>query len=382
MDTLNSSIPVYGTEKVPGHEFVATMPAAQLMKMTVDPRKTEDGTLRSDDTQLQEVYAIRQQVQREFRNSAKARNVKPYADYICRLLEGENGITPSIVLFTPKKLEVKRDNASLPTLSLPWTVQLVAIDGETQLAARYEAARMNPGTAEMLVDVKICYDRDLDWAKQAFHDLNLLSVRPNAATAVAMDMRDALTHITRKVAELPFFAGRVVTGRQLSKKDNGIATLSVLRSSVVCLSEGIGGVQYGNKPVPVDPSRIESIEIAALEFYSALASKFGPLMEDRLSTVITTPAIMAAIGACGHRLVNMKDGNERKAELHKLINELASVDWGRGSHWDGVCGKIRPNGTFSTAGGVKDSAGTSYKALADCTSDHYSKVRKAAPVAV
>ncbi len=221
METLNSSIPVYGTEKVLDHEFVATMPAAQLMKMTVDPRKTEDVTLRSDDTQLQEVYAIRQQVQREFQNSAKARNVKPYADYICQLLEGQNGITPSIVLFTPKKLEIKRDNASLPTLSLPWTVQLVAIDGETQLAARYEAARMNPGTAEMLVDVKICYDRDLDWAKQAFHDLNLLSVRPNAATAVAMDMRDALTHITRKVAELPFFAGRIVTGRQLKKKTTG-----------------------------------------------------------------------------------------------------------------------------------------------------------------
>ena len=39
----------------------------------------------------------------------------------------------------------------------------------------------------------------MEWAKQAFHDLNLLSVRPNAATAISMDMRDPLTSITRQV---------------------------------------------------------------------------------------------------------------------------------------------------------------------------------------
>jgi hypothetical protein len=57
--------------------------------------------------------------------------------------------------------------------------------------------------------------------------------------------------VTRFIAEVPFFAGRVKADRQLSQKDNGITTFSVLRASVVCFADGIGGVQYSNKPVPV-----------------------------------------------------------------------------------------------------------------------------------
>src|ERR1035438_9317747 len=91
-----------------------------------------------------------------------------------------------------------------------------------------------------MVDVKICYDRSTAWAGQAFHDLNVFSIRPNASTAVSMDMRDPLTHVTRTIADMPFFSGRIKSDRQLSKKSNGIATLSVLRSSLVCFAEPTG----------------------------------------------------------------------------------------------------------------------------------------------
>lgn len=37
---------------------------------------------------------------------------------------------------------------------LPWDVELVAIDGETQLAARFEAAKINSATTKQMVDVK------------------------------------------------------------------------------------------------------------------------------------------------------------------------------------------------------------------------------------
>src|ERR1017187_3823518 len=83
-------------------------------------------------------------------------------------------------------------------------------------------------SASVMVDVKICYDRSTAWAGQAFHDLNVFSIRPNASTAVSMDMRDPLTHVTRTIADMPFFSGRIKSDRQLSKKSNGIATLSVL----------------------------------------------------------------------------------------------------------------------------------------------------------
>jgi hypothetical protein len=154
------------------------------------------------------------------------------------------------------------------------------------------------------VDVKICYNRTLEWAKQAFHDLNLLSVRPNAATAIAMDMRDPLTSITREVAQLPFFHDRVSASRQLKENDKAICTLSVLRTAVVCFSEGIAGLQYGNKSVPVKEQRVPLVKQAALEYFAALAKQIGAAMEQRNHTVAASPAVMAALGALGHTLSN------------------------------------------------------------------------------
>src|SRR6185437_13219345 len=210
--------PVRGNVKVPGHEFVTTMPAAQLLKITNDPRLSEDAKRRDGNPNLEELYRIRQEVQRMFQG-AKEKNVDSYANYIVALQGGAPGITPQIVLYTPRDLQY--DNQDTPTvLYLPWDVDLVAIDGETQLAARFEAARINSETTKQMVDVKLCYNRPLEWAKQAFHYLNLLSVRPNAATAISMDMRDPLTSVTRQVALTPFFRDRVASSRQLKKKDS------------------------------------------------------------------------------------------------------------------------------------------------------------------
>jgi hypothetical protein len=104
-------------------------------------------------------------------------------------------------------------------------------------------------------------------------------------------------------------------------------------------------------------------------------------MEDRLNTVIVKPAVMAALGALGHNLVNIKDAGQRKSEIERIVTDLGAINWSRGSHWDGICGKVRSNGMFSTAGGVKDSGGASYKALADATSDFFKQVREVAQAA-
>jgi hypothetical protein len=189
---------------------------------------------------------------------------------------------------------------------------------------------------------------------QAFHDLNLLSVRPNAATAISMDMRDPLTSITRQVAQIPFFKDRVASSRQLKKKDTAICTLSVLRTAVVCFSEGIAGLQHGNKPVQVDPKRVPTVEQAALEYFDALTKQVGPSMEQRNETVAASPAVMAALGALGHTVAGIGDSALRQAEVSRALNTLAGVDWKCGPRWDGITGKIRPEGEFSTAGTTKD----------------------------
>ncbi|HUJ50264.1 MAG TPA: hypothetical protein VLW25_08690, partial [Bryobacteraceae bacterium] len=113
-----------------------------------------------------------------------------------------------------------------------------------------------------------------------------------------------------------------------------------------------------------------------IDYYGALVKRFGPAMEDRLNTVIATPAVLAALGAVGHQLIGLPvDG--RAARIDQILNGLCDINWTRGTRWEGVCGKVRPNGVFSTAGGVKDSAGASYRALVEPTNPFYSKVRDA-----
>jgi DNA sulfur modification protein DndB len=151
--------PVNGNVKVKGYEFVTTMPAAQLLKITNDPRLSEDPKRRDGNPNLEELYRIRQEVQRMFQG-AKEKNVDSYARYIVDLEEGGQGITPQIVLYTPRELQY--DNSEAPTkLYLPWDVDLVAIDGETHLAARFEAAGINSATPKNMVDVKLFYNLPL-----------------------------------------------------------------------------------------------------------------------------------------------------------------------------------------------------------------------------
>jgi DGQHR domain-containing protein len=369
-------IPVPGTVKVPDHEFVSAISAAQLLRITKDPRDSENPKLRAGNPELQDIFKLREEVQRMFKG-AKEKNVEPYAQYIVNMQEGGTGVTPQIVLFTQERLEFvpSEEGSFFGRLLLPWDVEWVAIDGETQLAARFEAANINSETRKQQVDIKFCYDRPLEWAKQAFHDLNLLSVRPNAATAIAMDMRDPLTSVTRDVAKLPFFDGRVASSRQLKKNDTGICTLSVLRTAVVCFSEGIGGLQYGNKPVGLSTERIPLVQKAALDYFSALTNKLGPTMERRNETVAASPAVMAALGAIGHKAATIADANMRQAEIELALKYLDQVDWSRGAKWDGIAGKLRPDGVFSTAGGAKDSGHACYSALADPSSPNYATIR-------
>ena len=89
------------------------------------------------------------------------------------------------------------------------------------------------------------------FARQCFHDLNVLGVRPNAALAISMDARDPVTAVTRAVAtEVPFFNGRVnEKSRQLKRADPQVVTLSALRGACVTFMLGIGGVKFGAKPV-------------------------------------------------------------------------------------------------------------------------------------
>lgn len=356
------------------HRFLARLKGAQLLKIAEDPRRTEDARQRQGNTQLENDFALRKSVQRLF-EGAKRANVEPYAKYIVGVHTGAlRGTTPPIVLFSTAELK-HTDNRIL----IPWDAPVVAIDGETQLAARFDAASINPDTKNDFVPVLICHSRDVEWARQVFHDLNLLSVRPNAAVGIGMDQRDLLTHVARTVEQkVPFFTGKVNAARRtLRGKDVEILTITTLRGACVTLAEGIAGVKYGARPVHVEPERIADIEQVAVEWFTALGDALGPVLADRDNTVASSAAVFTAIGALGHPLLGLPDAAARAARITQLVDELRDVNWLKGKHWEGICGKFTPKGSFSI-GGPKEVSHAVFTALAAPATPGYAVIREAA----
>ena len=366
---------------VPGSQlddnrFVGRMRAAQLLKIADDPRITEDKRQRASSQQLENLFQMRKEVQRLF-EGAKAKNVVPYAAYIIAVHEGQDGMVPPLILYCEDSLPVEQQENGTGFLQIPWDAQLVAIDGETQLAGRFEAGNLKPETKSNFVPVIICHGRALEWARQVFHDLNLLSVRPNAAVGIGMDQRDALTQITRAVENgVPFFRGRVSkVRRQLRRSDTEVITITTLRGACVTLSEGIAGVKYGARPVPISGDRASTVRSAALLWLGTLATELDQAIEARDQTLLSAPAVMAALGALGNPLVDITGNSKRQAEAQRLMSSIKHVNWDRGPHWHGIAGKVTERGRLAI-GGSKETAYAIHAALTDPNSPGYGAVRK------
>jgi DGQHR domain-containing protein len=360
------------------HRFLGKMRGAQLLQVAADPRKTEDLKQVSQSSDLEALRRIRMDVQRLF-EGAKAKNVEPYARYIANVHMGGSGMTPPIILFTQEALPIELRPEGTALAQIPYGTQVVAIDGETQLAARFVAADINAATKQELVPVILCHGRDLDWARQVFHDLNTLGVQPNAALSISMDQRDPLTYIARQVErKVPFFTGRINTvRRQLRRSDPHVLTITALRGGCVTLAEGIGGVRYGVRPVLPDQSRLGSVEGTAVEWFGAVADAFGSAIEDRERTLAAAPAVIAALGAVGHELVNIEDARLRASKRDEIIERLRLVRWDKGKAWEGIAGKFSPKGRFSV-GGSKETAYAVYAALTDRANESYDRIRATA----
>jgi DGQHR domain-containing protein len=361
--------------KIDQYRFVGRVKAAQLFQIAPDPRDTENKKKVDASKELQDLLAIREEVQRLF-EGAKKKNVPSYAEYIAEVHRGEDGITPPITLFSEASLDVDELENGTAFAQVPWGQDLTAIDGETQLAARHEAANIEPETKNDFIPVYICHGKDMLWARQAFHDLNTLGVKPNSALSIGMDARDPITKVCREVERrVPFFKDRVnKVRRQLRGTDAEVVTITALRGACVTLAKGINGIQYGARPVPLDGSDMAGIEAAAVDWFKALSDIIGPALEDRINKLASSPSVLAALGAIGQQIVAITDPVMRQAKSRQLAEELKSVNWERGKAWDGIAGKFTPKGNFAV-GGAKETAYAVYSALSDPSSSGYSRIR-------
>lgn len=163
--------------------------------------------------------------------------------------------------------------------------------------------------------------------------------------------------------------------RQLNARHKEVATFAALCGACVTLAEGIGGIKHGAKPVVLPMDRIPAIQVAAIEWFTAVTTVIGPAMENRTQSLASASSVMAAIGAMGHDLVEIADASQRAASCSRLIGQLRTVRWEKGKAWEGIAGKFTPKGKFSTSG-AKDAAYAIYSALSDQSSSGYGRIRE------
>lgn len=340
-----------------------------------DPNVIEDKKYLAYHPPMEELARVREQVQRLFAKSKKD-NAHAYSTYVEEIDTGKRmGFAPAPILWTQDPLEVIRLGLSnLCVVVIPRGRQLLAIDGETQIAGRFKAWKRNAHLKEIVVPTLVAHGRTEDWARQTFHDVNVFGIKPNAALAIGMDLYDPATRVARKLAdESPFLINRVnMTARQLGKRqrDQGeIVTIASLRGSVVTLSKGMSGIAIGTKPLPLEEAEIEELERQAAAWWNALAKHLGTqLLDEKMIT--SSPACLAALGAVGH--LAFSRGEDPQGVVAKLARD---VEWTKGDRWAGVAGKFTPKGAFSL-GGAKENAYAVYAALTDTSAASYVQVRR------
>ncbi|MFD2469458.1 DNA sulfur modification protein DndB [Amycolatopsis silviterrae] len=383
---------------------LCTMPWSRLSRIVPDPRRAEDPkALQYGSAADREQAALRNDVQRMINKTKKAENAKEYARYIAEGIRGVHGrrwTTPPFALWVQDALEHVSSTGPYGEdyiAILPFDVNGVLVDAETQHLAHIilsEEPDLYGVTKDQvrnrLVAVEIHHGVDMRDARQIFHDRNLLGVIPNKTVALNSDSRDIATTIAfaimdninvrhpRTKADVPLRALVSANKRQLGAKDNEWMTLSTLRSFVVTSIFGRAGIELTSAAVSPDElpgaTTEESARKEILGVADLLFAAHSEAFNDRVNTIIATPAVLAALGAVAHQSMSWSRDFRRSPE--GFIELISDVIWYRRPEiWDGVAGKVTPSGKLSVAGGAKDNGSKTATALEDEASPSYKKIR-------
>ena len=363
------------------HAFLAVTKFAQLKAITRDPLQLQPNA-RGVSEDLEDEIAINELIQRALKGSKKS-NMSDYATYIEGVVAGRrDGVLPPMHLWSEQTLDAVEYNG-VKFLLVPNDLYLAAIDGQTQLGAHYRInskdRAIEPETKEKHKQFPLAavvhHGVPVRTARLFFHDLNVLAVRPNTSLSLGMDSHDPLIKLIDDLeAEVLFLTTRVDrASRQLSKGSQKVVTLQTLRQMVINIAKGISGIQYGARPAPMDDVDLDDLHVVAREWLNAFFNTFGTQIRNREAYLISTGAVLSAVGAMGNRIFTA-DAAERHQLRNALLASLQAVDWRKNQGWDGIAGKINDKGKF-VVGGTKEVAYAVFNVLNDADSDGYRRIR-------
>lgn len=379
---FGSEVPITAL-KVDDNQVMIVVTVEHLAQIVLDPETAERGGEQGD-PRMGKYQDIREQVQRLLEGQKK-QNAGRFEEYLRKGLDGQFFVIPTIELFTQKELKVIDGPMGASLLALPHGQWFAAIDGETQVVAwlRVLRALHDPGAIkDRKVKLVIHHGRDIEWARQAFHDLNLLGIRPNTAIGISMDQRDYGTRVTRRLMEeSALLRGRVEERRrQLRKRDTALVTISGLRQGVVATIFGSTGLEIGARQVPDLPEGDDEEALANkvvglwVDILNALEDRIVDSSgQRRVESIVTAPVVLAALGVVAHKVIRQEMSSEDFSEaLDEIAWEREIVKGDCRIHpWLGVAGKRTERGAFSV-GGPKEYG----RAVAEAIENAHSKSGK------
>jgi DGQHR domain-containing protein len=376
---------IYGALVSPT-EFQATVKPPLFRTLVPDPFRLEERGLGEHYPELVEVAEMRRRVQRLIERAKKA-NIPDYASYLYNRAKTGDGFAPQVVLWTPKELVTVIDESTgLGAIVAPDELHLIAIDGDTQAAARHEGRRKYSDMPDNeRIKVTIVHGIGLEAAQQIFHDANAKGVKVSTSLAIGFDNRDPLTRLSKRIErETPELKDRVnYQKRQLGKNDSAVLTASALRTAVVCFAEGIAGVHKQTDGVELQAGSETTVQEAALRWFRAVVKTLDGSLEARSETFATAPAVWAALGALGNKAVNDVGGFQKPVDptvldlvFAQVLEQLKNVNWNRGPHWLGAGAKTGKRGV--TLGGPKEAGHLVYRSLTSREEPAFQNLRTAA----
>ena len=297
--------------------FLVTTTFKQLRTITRNPIHLQAGAKPTafDSEEIEEERDIHSLIQRALTGN-KGKNVSPYRQYIEGVVLGETGVLPPIHLWSETELDVVRHGASHYVV-VPNGEHLLAIDGETQLTAHWQLDQMatpenRKAHREFPLAFILHHGITRSTARQYFHDLNVLAVRPNTSLGLSMDTKDPVMKVVGDLeTRIPALFGQVEKQpRQLKKNSSKIATLQSLRQMVINVDKGISGVQYGARPAPIEEDKIDDLRDVALDWIGTYLNTFEEEIRNRETYLASSGPVLAAVGT------EPDFKRDRRRELH------------------------------------------------------------------
>jgi DGQHR domain-containing protein len=319
--------------------YSAQVPLLQITKLLGhDPRPSK---LKNADP---EVRALYEQVQR----IPQADRRRGIADYlVSRFRRRQIAAYPAVSIALLNHVSFEQPDMKSPLGRLLIDDEddgmRILVDGLGRIAGSLELAERDGEGREIvksiMVPVTVYAPAEgtppltIDEVGQIFHDFNFKVRRVPAAMAIRLDHTDLYIQLAREIAEAPFvddFGGVDEKRPSLGGSSTELVTLSVLYRVVRGACEG-AVAQMSNASSIVNANLsdetydVEKDQI--IDFFTEISMRMGSSWAERRSIHLTS-AGWQALGLICHDIYH--GGLDlTPAQLAKVYNEIANVDWSR-----------------------------------------------------